>query len=891
MQGNLQMWKGNLVLCGDAVDQVALHWLGSKGFKEDIGEQNMQQRIQRDHSEKFHITVATAAEMHTIGAKNNSIIDAKRSLEFFDVGAGHVNNSASEAWFVGIFCPEAAILRHKLGLSLKYFHITLGFKFADVHDVEKDLSKINVYNSSVPCLEGMLQLLQTMHLSSWWVTYEKSLIEIMAFNAIPFHHMTIEMLPFIRKLVKYCLKSKYYEVACFLGQLLFERGYMFGLFTLMCCSQEQSSSFDVQPILLQLPCQIQNLKTPLSSETSSIIFKVLSTFNTKLQSQSQEKHSKVMSINASSFQMNLYSLPRNFGWVIADKLAGCAIPTKDEHMAALYGVGINTIITIHEEPLPANLRATAAQFSMSTFHFQVEDRTPPSISHLKEICELINHPKARCLVHCQGGVGRTATAIIAYLMMENMWSVSQATSFVTIKRKILLTHSQTAQLQNWWREVIGDTSDVSYHENSISCESKEELHPVGTGQSGRKKPSVKLPPLLLLCGYAASGKSTFAKSLKKAFPDQIVRVNKDEMRGKGECFEAFSKGVRQGKTVVVDMCNLTAEKRKEWKDMAFNPPTWCINFDIPLAECKYRIKRRQNHPTIPPGSAGMKILASMERQYQPPSRSEGFDQLIVLASEEAVNELLRSWNVDPVIPSLDAETDKLFKFPRTAHAINLGSATRDDKVMLPKDLETFLGSGKHVVIEEKVDGANMGFFINKNGILRAQNRSHFVDSEYHAQFKPLDKWMSQHVGQLWDILEAEQNPERFILYGEWLYATHSVEYTRLPGWFMAFDLYDKKLDRFLPRSVLSEKLQNTNIPQVPLIHEGPVESMNFLRNLVHGPSEYTEGTPREGIVIRLLSDDCCVARAKIVREDFIAGCSERWNRSSQLKTNQLDGYF
>ena len=38
---------------------------------------------------------------------------------------------------------------------------------------------------------------------------------------------------------------------------------------------------------------------------------------------------------------------------------------------------------------------------------------------------------------------------------------------------------------------------------------------------------------------------------------------------------------------------------------------------------------------------------------------------------------------------------------------------------------------------------------------------------------------------------------RFILYGEWLYAKHSVHYRKLPHYFFEFDIYDKDAGQFL----------------------------------------------------------------------------------------------
>lgn len=51
------------------------------------------------------------------------------------------------------------------------------------------------------------------------------------------------------------------------------------------------------------------------------------------------------------------------------------------------------------------------------------------------------------------------------------------------------------------------------------------------------------------------------------------------------------------------------------------------------------------------------------------------------------------------------------KFPRTTHILNLGSATRDDLVLDAKDVRRLLVN--NVIIEEKIDGANLGISITE----------------------------------------------------------------------------------------------------------------------------------------------------------------------------------
>ncbi len=49
------------------------------------------------------------------------------------------------------------------------------------------------------------------------------------------------------------------------------------------------------------------------------------------------------------------------------------------------------------------------------------------------------------------------------------------------------------------------------------------------------------------------------------------------------------------------------------------------------------------------------------------------------------------------------------------------------------------------------------------GVIVAQNRAHYVNSATHWQFKALDSWISEHLGELYELLEDERG---YILYGE-----------------------------------------------------------------------------------------------------------------------------
>ena len=186
-----------------------------------------------------------------------------------------------------------------------------------------------------------------------------------------------------------------------------------------------------------------------------------------------------------------------------------------------------------------------------------------------------------------------------------------------------------------------------------------------------------------------------------------------------------------------------------------------------------------------------------------------------------------------------SKKEDLFKFPRTRHLFDAGGSgvSRDDLLMDAGEEKLFYSRpgprGRQqqqlVALEEKVDGANLGLSIGADMRLKVQNRSHYVNSKTHRQFSSLDTWLLENSAALYEILE----PGRHVLFGEWLYVKHSVHYTRLPGYFMAFDLYDKEAGKFYSWRERNHRLESSGIPIVRQIAEttlGGREEVGLLRS-------------------------------------------------------------
>ncbi|EKD34141.1 MAG: DNA ligase III-like protein [uncultured bacterium] len=213
------------------------------------------------------------------------------------------------------------------------------------------------------------------------------------------------------------------------------------------------------------------------------------------------------------------------------------------------------------------------------------------------------------------------------------------------------------------------------------------------------------------------------------------------------------------------------------------------------------------------------------------------------------------------------------RFPHTPHIAWLGKGSpRDDKVLAPLEVEALLSGS--VIVEEKIDGANLGVSVNQNGVLRLQNRGDYLREPFAGQFKKLSAWIAPRANDLISMLG-----NTLILFGEWCAARHSVAYDRLPDWFLVFDIYDSSTMRFWSTKRRNELAALLDLPVVTeLLRERT--TLAALRDLVlNNPSQFRDGM-MEGLVIRQESEDWLETRAKLIRPDFTQAIDEHWRRKA-----------
>ncbi|KAH0360352.1 hypothetical protein KCU65_g9437, partial [Aureobasidium melanogenum] len=604
-------------------------------------------------------------------------------------------------------------------------------------------------------------------------------------------------------------------------------------------------------------------------------------------------------------QGELYRLPRFFRWLAPFRLAVMSTPRSREDIEALVALGITLVVTLTEEgPLPAewfeNTPCRNLFLPVRNYQAPTKEQVDSFIQYMDDL-----PTEQAALVHCGGGKGRAGTFAACYLIARgfevtpsksidgeesvHMYPADAIKLLRHMRPGSIETIKQEAFVKDYAQYLVNGKGKVAAPETIIS-ESQDALELNGE--------LPKTPSLIVCCGIPGSGKSTFASQLVAR---GYTVISQDELGSKTACLNALSNVLERGQKIIVDRCNPYVEDREQWLAHAFHPKdALCVQFDVAPELCVRRADARTNHPTIAPGRA-KRIVHSFVKTFVPPTTKEKFACIAKVSSSVAASDLLSRLGVtaknlaqaDVVLEphttahetNLDTESDLperpfIHKFPRTRHLFNIGSASRDDLILSSSDAQAFLqtsDSSTTVTVEEKVDGANLGVSLDSSGTFKVQNRSHYVNSKSHAQFKKLDKWLDDHHEGLSTVLDSENSrPGRWILYGEWLYAKHSIYYTNLPDLFLAFDLFDTETGTFLSRDVLCERLEGTNIHQVGRLELENLDEQSLVDLVRTQKSSFYDGII-EGVYLRRQKDGKTIDRAKIVRSDFIAG-DEHWNR-------------
>ena len=212
------------------------------------------------------------------------------------------------------------------------------------------------------------------------------------------------------------------------------------------------------------------------------------------------------------------------------------------------------------------------------------------------------------------------------------------------------------------------------------------------------------------------------------------------------------------------------------------------------------------------------------------------------------------------------------------------------------------------IVEEKVDGANSAISFTDGKLVLQSRGHHLTGGGRERLFETMWSWAYQRMDALKAVLG-----ERYILFGEWIYAKNRIWYDNLPDHFLAFDMWDKEEEFFLC-SPLWKVFMPDSIHCVKVLWFGRFDKAPAFSSLI-GPSSYktnkwkkkfkkvmrtptgkhyeeSETDPSdlmEGVYIKIENDGRVVGRMKLPRRDFekIKTDDRKWGRRPLL-LNQLE---
>ena len=230
----------------------------------------------------------------------------------------------------------------------------------------------------------------------------------------------------------------------------------------------------------------------------------------------------------------------------------------------------------------------------------------------------------------------------------------------------------------------------------------------------------------------------------------------------------------------------------------------------------------------------------------------------------------------------------IIKYPRTPHLEGSRLQPGDEDL---SQIPFSCLKGRHLVVEEKCDGANSAISFDEDGTLLLQSRGHYLTGGYRERhYNLMKQWANVHQDAFYMVLGT-----RYILYGEWMYAKHSVYYDRLPHYFLEFDVLDRERGVFLDTHRRQALLKDLPVVSVPVLAEGVFQTREQLLTLL-GKSRYISSDhmahlrqtsiqlgldpdrqcretdssdTMEGLYIKVEENGCVADRMKFVRHSFL----------------------
>lgn len=234
------------------------------------------------------------------------------------------------------------------------------------------------------------------------------------------------------------------------------------------------------------------------------------------------------------------------------------------------------------------------------------------------------------------------------------------------------------------------------------------------------------------------------------------------------------------------------------------------------------------------------------------------------------------------------------KFPKTPRLVRV----------MAEDLQQWRHSV--AIVEEKIDGANVGIWFDSDFNLKLQSRGHvLLGGTGERQFAPFHGWAAERREALENALATQ-----YVLYGEWCFAKNKSYYDALPDWFIGYDVFDRETNTFLATSARDAILTACQVSIVPRLWSGifgkapafgsflkqshfktkywrKVLIQEALRVGVKNPMAETDDSDHmEGVYVRVEDDSVVIGRMKLHRSGYEKVSSEHWRQLPLIRNTR-----